>query len=150
FSHAHIGELPFSVYWVSASGEHNADNLNFRNHHHTFCELHVLTDGWIEYILGERCVRLQKGEFLWIPSGCVHRVDGCAAEFVKLTVAFDPHRPIPSEADLLHPCPMSADIAAEAERLFSNASTKASRRAPKGFFFIFCILIRKSKRREGP
>lgn len=124
FSHSRSGELPFSVYWVSASSGENTDNLNFRNHHHAFYELHCIIDGTMDYGVDGKTVQLNEGECMLIPAGCVHRVDGCAERFVKLTVAFDLHE----TDDGVGKCrvhKMSADMMHDIDRLFSEAGAKS-------------------------
>ena len=145
FSHVRTGTLPFSVYWVSSSDEQNADILNSRNHHHTYYELHVVTDGFVEYTVGERSFPMEKGDFLWLPSGCVHRVDGWGTAFTKATIAWDPRQPIPFDDDLLRPHKMSPDMVAEAERLFINASSKSAYRSQLTSLAVSGLILRAAE-----
>lgn len=124
FSHSRSRELPLSVYWVSASNGEYVDNLNFRNHHHAFYELHCLIDGTMDYGVDGNTVRLNKGECMLIPTGCVHRVECCAERFVKLTVAFDLHEST-DEFGKCHAQKMSTAMLRDIDVLFSEAGAKS-------------------------
>lgn len=128
FSHSRSGELPFSVYWVSASDGEYVDNLNFRNHHHAFYELHCLINGTMDYGVDGKTVRLNEGECMLIPAGCVHNVECCTERFIKLTVAFDLREPA-DHFGKCQPHKMTTSMLRDIDTLFSEAGTKSPHRS---------------------
>lgn len=77
-----------TVLWIMASCGANRDELTFRDHAHTYFELHVCLEGSVTYGLGDSTIRLDAGGFLLAAPRVLHRVVACSEEFVKITVAF--------------------------------------------------------------
>ena len=77
-----------SVLWVTGADERLRDTLTFRDHSHTYFELHVITAGSVTYGFGSREVCVLAGEFIVAPPCSSHRVVVCDESFCKITVAF--------------------------------------------------------------
>ena len=56
-----------SVLWVTGADERLRDTLTFRDHSHTYFELHVITSGSVTYGFGNREVCVLAGEFIVAP-----------------------------------------------------------------------------------
>ena len=82
-----IDDYP-SVLWVMGSDEDDRDSLTFRDHAHTFFEIHIILAGSVVYGVGEREIYVDSGEFMLVAPRCLHRVISCSESFCKITVAF--------------------------------------------------------------
>ena len=77
-----------SVLWVTGADERLRNTLTFRDHSHTYFELHIINSGSITYGFGDQEICVSAGEFIIAPPGKLHRVLSCAESFCKITVAF--------------------------------------------------------------
>ena len=74
--------------WIKAAEGDHGDSLTYKDHSHTFFELHVTLLGGICYGIGNDEIRLSSGEALLVPEGVLHRVTSVSNDFFKITVAF--------------------------------------------------------------
>jgi hypothetical protein len=78
-----------SVMWLMASCAENRDTLTFRDHSHTFFELHLVIKGSITYGLDGVEQTVGEGELFFVPPRKMHKVISCDGDFMKMTVAFE-------------------------------------------------------------
>lgn len=143
-SGTHIGNLPFSVCWISASNEKSVECLNFRNHHHAFFELHFVVKGSMGYGINGKLYTLEDGDLMIVPPGLVHRVVHCDENFVKLTVAFNLKDGGDGRLHTLNPSvrKTSEDIKRSIDSLFSSSLYKSSYRQALAELAVVEIVIR--------
>ena len=78
-----------SIMWLMASCAENRDTLTFRDHSHTFFELHLVIKGSITYGLEGVVQTVGEGELFFIAPKKMHKVISCEGDFMKMTVAFE-------------------------------------------------------------
>ena len=78
-----------SVLWIMAACAENRDSLTFRDHSHTFFELHLVLRGSVTYGLRDGERRVCEGEFFLISPKKMHKVISCEGDFTKITIAFE-------------------------------------------------------------
>lgn len=106
-----INDYP-SVLWVMGADEGDRESLTFRDHTHTFFELHIITEGSVVYGIDTREICVSAGKLLLFSPRCQHRVVGCADSFCKISIAFT----------LPETCPLYAELCARVPNVFkSNA-----------------------------
>ena len=64
---------------------------NFREHHHSFHELHIVSSGKATYRIGSKDIFLTKGTFLFIPSGVSHQIAEVSDDYTKFAFSFEIH-----------------------------------------------------------
>ena len=84
---AKSADADISVLWIMASCGENSDSLTFKDHTHTFFELHFVSHGSIVYGVGVDKIKIEKGQFAVIPPGLFHRVDSFSSDFLKSSVS---------------------------------------------------------------
>ena len=109
-----INDYP-SVLWVMGANEDNRESLTFRDHTHTFFELHIITEGSVVYGIGDREVTVCGGGFLLLSPRLAHRVIGCSDTFFKISIAFTLPRDCPLYGELCARTPNAFRITAEIE-----------------------------------
>ncbi len=77
------------VYWITAAMGENRDTLTFRNHSHAFYEIHIIREGEVTYGIGDREIRVTKGNLFVIEPRLVHRVITHSDDFFKITISFN-------------------------------------------------------------
>ena len=78
--------------WIKAAEGDHGDSLTYKDHSHTFSELHIVLFGSICYGIGDRKITLSPKEALLVPDGVLHRVFDVSDDFFKITVAFSESR----------------------------------------------------------
>jgi AraC-like DNA-binding protein len=94
------GDLILPLWIKAAEGDHG-DSLTYKDHSHTFSELHIMLAGSIGYGIGDKQITLLSGEGLLVTEGVLHRVNEVSENFFKVTVAFCASRryTLPKDAD---------------------------------------------------
>ncbi len=81
--------IDISIYWFRAvSNCLNKHVTTMRMHHHTFFEVHFILDGEINYMLGNKKIRVRKNEYILIAPMQMHKVISYSEDYIKLSVAF--------------------------------------------------------------
>ncbi len=80
------------LYWLKKT-EYNAQvHAQFKGaapHHHSFFEMHLITQGNVEYRIGEKLIRLDSGDFLLISPKTEHLSVSHSDILKKLSIGFD-------------------------------------------------------------
>ena len=61
---------------------------NFKEHHHSFHELHIVASGEAKYRFGSKDIILKEGTFLFIPPDVPHQVVSISDNFTKFAPLF--------------------------------------------------------------
>lgn len=64
---------------------------NFREHHHSFYELHIVTSGKATYLINSKTITLTKNTFLFIPPNISHQVVSVSDDYTKFAFSFEIH-----------------------------------------------------------
>lgn len=64
---------------------------NFREHHHSFYELHIVASGEATYHIDSKDIVVKEGTFLFIPPDVTHRVVSVSDNFTKFAFSFELH-----------------------------------------------------------
>ncbi len=76
--------------------------ISRETHIHNFFELHIMTDGFFEYIFSDgKKLTLKKGSALLIPSREAHTIDSFIETANKITVSFSPDKDSPLYNELV-------------------------------------------------
>ena len=62
---------------------------NFREHHHSFYELHIVTSGKATYHFDSKDIVLKEGTFLFIPPEVSHQVVNVSDDYTKFAFYFE-------------------------------------------------------------
>lgn len=64
---------------------------NFREHYHSFYELHIVTSGKATYRINSKTITLTKNTFLFIPPNISHQVVSVSDDYTKFAFSFELH-----------------------------------------------------------
>ena len=123
-----LSQEPFSLCWLSAGTAKNRDTLNFRRHHHSFFELHMITEGHLIYCFKDEYITVSQGEYIVVSPFCQHPVAGHSEAFGKLTLAFEcaPGNVFTAlTAAQLHPHPVTEEMQRQIEAVLRYAEKKS-------------------------
>ncbi len=77
------------ILWIMAASSHNRDTLTFRPHTHTFFEIHLITEGEVDYGFNGKMLKLCAGQLLVIEPRMPHWVISHSESFLKITLAIE-------------------------------------------------------------
>ena len=84
-----VMERDISVLWITAATGENKNTLTFRNHSHTFYEIHIILEGEVTYGIQDETVKVGAGRLFIIEPRLTHRVIGHSESFFKITIAVE-------------------------------------------------------------
>lgn len=80
------------LYWLKKTEYNVQVHAQFKGaapHHHSFFEMHLITDGTVEYRIGEEMIRLSAGDFLLVSPKTEHLSVSRSDVLKKLSIGFD-------------------------------------------------------------
>ena len=75
-------------YFKMLQNDQDQKSITKKPHHHTGFEMHIVTEGFQEYAVGDRVYRLETGTFLLIYPNVTHTVCGAAPQTKKFSITF--------------------------------------------------------------
>lgn len=90
FSYIKNSFFEVETFWLRFAFGKNT-TWNFKEHHHSFHELHIVSSGKATYHINSKDIILTKGTFLLIPSGVPHRVVSVSDDYAKFAFSFELH-----------------------------------------------------------
>lgn len=82
-----INDIKLNTYWCRVV-INRWENWNYKEHSHSFFELHLALDGECVFEIDEKKITVGRGEFILIPIGKSHRIAHVSEDFEKFVWGF--------------------------------------------------------------
>lgn len=136
-------------FWCRVASSHK-DKWNYREHSHSFFELHLCMNGRGGFKIDKTEIDLCAGSFLLLPPGKKHQILSCDKAFEKFVWGFSVHDELVSRilADACRKAdvhPVSDEMKGALRILFENADKPQFEKYPiikHQLYYLFVLLVR--------